>query len=159
MENATVEIDNQTTQDPRGTSLPLIVSPSRAASSMYERLRTSQDCNRTMNLEYNQSGVSVSHLRQLENMPNGPSILGFGRVMQQEFTKACCQEERHKRGIFAIGVHIWLLYRGNTCWCWMIWSKHCCLAEHTHGPASKTPLSGVPPGHNAMTSGSYHVIQ
>lgn len=59
-----------------------------------------------MNLEYNQSGVSVSHLRQSENAPNGPSVLGFGRVMQQEFTKACCQEERQERGIFAIGVQI-----------------------------------------------------
>jgi len=31
-------------------------------------------------------------LRGSENAPNGPSILGFGRVMQQEFPKACCQE-------------------------------------------------------------------
>ena len=65
----------------------------------------------TMNPECNQSGVLVSHLRQSENAPNGPSILGFGRVVQQEFPKACCQEERQKCRIFAIGVQIQLTLR------------------------------------------------
>jgi len=65
----------------------------------------------TMNLECNQSGVSVSHLKQSENVPNGPSILVLGRVMQQELPKACCQEERQKCRIFAIGIQIQLTLR------------------------------------------------
>jgi len=65
----------------------LRVNPGRATSSRNssEHCRIATEYLSMMNLECNQLGVSVSHLRQSESAPNDRSILVLGRVMQQEF--------------------------------------------------------------------------